>query len=208
MALAGLGAVAPTQEGKSGEAVRLEVPDAKVNHDLGLREIQKASGAKPPGGATYMNGFTRLVLEVATRLETGMRTTVRGEKSVWVEGVEVRLSYSAVEIFIPREYAEGSCPYDVVLEHEREHVARDRTLLEDFVARVEKGLKRAELPTAARPLGGLTEEEGKRRIEEALEKTLKPSLDELKRKREEARAALDTRKNYEALRRRCNERGD
>jgi hypothetical protein len=184
--------------------VRLQVPEAKVNHQLSLREVQKESGMKSPGGATYVNGFTRLVLEVGTRLETGSRVAAGGDRSLWVEAVEVRVGYSAADIFIPSEYAKGTCPYEVVLEHEREHVARDRALLEDFAVRLRDELQEVKWPTPAKPLASLAEEEGKKKVQEALGTVLKRALAELAKKREETRAALDTRKNYQAMRRRCD----
>lgn len=206
--VAWLAGSASTSDVKGEEAVRVEVRvearAAVVNHELSLREIQAKSGSKTPRGTVYLVGVTRMELELGTRIESGIRTTAGGEKGVWVEGVEVRLGYRAVEIFIPREYAKGTCPYEAVLEHEQEHVERDRALLEGYAARLEKALQNVEWPTAARPLDGFSEVEAKKRLEEALERIVKPSLEELKKKREEARAALDTRKNYEAMRHRCD----
>lgn len=183
--------------------VRLQVPEAEVNHGLNLREIQKLSGAKAARGATSAVGFTQLTLEVGTRLQTGMRPGADGTASLWVEAVEVRVGYSAVTIFIPSEYAEGSCLYEAVLEHEREHVAGDHALLEDYAERLRERLRGVEWSSPAKPLQGLSEEQGKRRLEEMLAKVLRPSLNELKKKREQARDALDRRKDYEAMRRRC-----
>ncbi len=183
--------------------VRLQVPEAEVNHELSLREIQKLSRAKAAGGATSAVGFTQLMLEVGTRIQSGIRPGADGASSLWAEVIEVRVGYSAATIFIPSEFAESSCLYEAVLDHEREHVANDRALLEDYAERLREQLRRVEWPSPAMPLKGVSEAEGKKRLEGSLTKVLKSTMNELKKKREQARDALDRRKDYEAMRRRC-----
>ena len=186
-----------TQEAGRVE-VRLQVPEARVKHALSLSEIQRL-----PGVQNSAVGFTQMTLEVWTRLGTGMKPRPDGTANLWLESVEVQVGYSKVTIFIPSEYSEGSCLYGAVLEHEREHVTADRTVLGDYAERLRELLRKVEWPSPAKPLTGFSEAQGKQRLEEALAKVLRPSLAELKKKRDRVRDTLDRRKDYEAARRRC-----
>jgi hypothetical protein len=80
---------------------------------------------------------------------------------VYLTAVDVEFGWRDMQVYVPREYPEGSCEYRAVLDHENQHVANARAVLKDFAprarARIEIALAESR-PFLARRQDGVTEQ--------------------------------------------------
>ena len=98
----------------------ISVP-AEIRHDLTLQEIGRLPGAAGSGLKTQ--GLSTIKHSLATHTRF---STATGTKAVyaWFDDVILEVAISSVIINIPKEYAPGSCEYEIVLEHERGQIGR------------------------------------------------------------------------------------
>lgn len=177
-----------------------EFPPVALRHDLSAGEIQKLSGRKKAVG------WTRMVVDAWSRLDATVESIDGGETRFWVSGVEVRLGYRSVEMFVAREHPEGSCMYSAILEHEREHVRVDRALVETFAVKIEAAALKAGLPTAEAPLLGVDEEEGMKQARAGFDRMVAPLLAELDKGLRKASQVLDSSRAAKELGKNCQEK--
>jgi len=82
-------------------------------------------------------------------LQSGFRASTRSRQAggwvcLWIEKVAISLTVSRRQIYVVRERAPGTCPYNAVLAHERKHQAVDDELFNQSVPwlrhRIEKAI--------------------------------------------------------------------
>ena len=175
----------------------------EIRHDLGLREIALLPGAT--GSDLRIQGLTTIRHAVAThtRFETATRSLF---VKAWFDDVIVVVSISSVIIHIPLEYPEGSCEYEAVLAHEREHGKLARENAADLAGEIEAEISWATgLPTRKNPM----ESPDHTAVEDILKASISRITDpiyeryELDEKREQA--ALDRPDPYNAVYRKCRD---
>lgn len=176
---------APESDSAVAVVVRTELAEPTVHHELTLAEMRALAGSERAG-------WTRLVLNVVTRLETTFVTSSRGEKSFWVSTVRVTLGYQAADIYVAADYPPESPTAHAILEHEREHVRADRALAEEFAEKIRAALLAAALPAYGRPLSVASAAEGLEQSEARVRQLSEPLVEELEKKRRRASEALDT----------------
>ncbi|SDG96442.1 hypothetical protein [Roseospirillum parvum] len=63
-----------------------------------------------------------------------------GGACVYLTRLEATFGYTAMDIYVAREYAEGSCAYSVTLQHENQHVRINRAVLSRHRGRIRNAL--------------------------------------------------------------------
>lgn len=167
-------------------SVRTEIPPVNVHHDLSASMIAALSRTM---GAV---GHTRMRLHTTAHVDATFVSTSRGEKSFWVSGVNVTIWYESIDVYLPREHAEGSCEYQGILAHEKEHIRVDRELVEEYAEKIKVALLAASFPTYQSPGWVSSYAEGAAQEESRLQSIVRPLEAEFKSKRPLASQALDT----------------
>ncbi|UPT75637.1 MAG: hypothetical protein M0D55_08180 [Elusimicrobiota bacterium] len=195
-------AAPPTGRGRLHK-FRVEATQAatEIRRDRTLKEIARMPGAAGSGLKTQ--GLTTIKHSLATHTRF---STARGDSAVyaWFDDVILELAVSSVVIHMPREYAPGSCEYEIVLAHERGHgrVAREQAV--KAAAELEDALGAAEgLPTRFDPVIAPDFEAAARVLKAAIGKVIDPVYDRYERNEAEAQKALDRPDPYDAVYRKC-----
>lgn len=175
--------------------VRAAAPPAAIRRDLSLARLAKESGmAAGTQGLTVVGHSTEFRLKL--REERGC---------AWLESVDVDLSPRSVEILIPSEYAEGSCEYDAVLAHEREHERVHAEKLAEAAERVRRALAAAAwLPAKGNPLAVRDLDAAKAGLEAKARKVVVPEISLYKDELKAAQAELDSPALYRWTSQRCS----
>ncbi len=175
----------------------------EISHDLTLREVARLPGAAERGLKTQ--GLTTIKHSMATHTRF---STTKGTASVyaWFDDVILEVSVSSTVIHIPKEYAPGSCEYEVVLEHERRHgrAAREQTAL--LAEKLEAALSSAEgLPTRFDPVIASNFDAAAETLKAAVAKVVDPVYERYEKDEAAVQAALDRPDPYDAVYRRCHD---
>ncbi len=193
------GACEPVREIVFKVEVETHIPDPPVNHDLSIDELSKEL---VHGGKERILGLTKPDLEIATQHR--YRTTTRGKTlCFWIEEIQVRMIYKALEVFVAKDYRRSSCEYRAVLAHEQEHLAVARDNLERYAPEVRRALTSLLIPTPQRPVQIDHQEDANETYQRLYAKILDPIYKRMKLDLEARHAALDTPQSYAAVRRRC-----
>jgi hypothetical protein len=108
------------------------------------------------------------------------------------------------EIYIVRQRSPGTCPYDVVLVHERKHEAADEAVIAEHRRRIEVAAESAistSSPAGPVPLGQGAALES--RLAEAVAVVLRRETAAMGKTRAERQAAIDTPQEYRRVRAAC-----
>jgi len=125
---------------------------------------------------------------------------------VWVDSLNISFSYSQMNVYVSSQYPEGSCPYQVILNHENQHVAIDQRVLAKYRARIERALwKSRSIPTKARPLTVISMNNGKAIIESRLNRIVDPILAGYKKEITRENGKIDTPANYRRTQALCRD---
>lgn len=182
--------------------VRADDRPAVVRRDLGLAEIAGESAGSAGAGRTQ--GLTVVDNQLAFR--TLVRTErASGRSCVWFDRVEVDLTPRSAQIFVPREYPEGSCEDQAVLAHEREHERVHRERLAAAVKDVEQALTQARwLPARGNPLEAEDGPSAQAALEAKIRKVVTPVYERYKADLSSAQADLDRPDLYRWVSKRCS----
>lgn len=175
----------------------------RVRHDLSRAEIAELPGAK--GSRLKTQGLTLVKRSLATHTRF---STSNDERTVraWFDDVIVTLSVASITIFIPKEYAKGSCEYKAVLEHERGHgrIAMERAAV--AAKRLEDALAHAkDLPERAAPIEADSHDAAAKALQEKVQSVLGPVYDRFEDDLEAAQASHDRPDPYDEVYRRCKD---
>jgi hypothetical protein len=182
-------------------SLEVHVPPARVHHDHKIADLKKASFHGPRGQVV---GLTRIALRLQWELDVAARALGKAF-CFWVNGIHLNLRYPTPDIYVAREYRPGSCPYRVILAHEKEHVRITRTVVRRYASRLRQELSSLAIPTRSRPTLVLdSPEQAQGRIQAQIEKRVQPLFQELQDKLRQANARLDTLGEYRRSRDRCS----
>lgn len=181
--------------------VRADDRPAVVRRDLDLAAIARESAGSAGAGRTQ--GLT--VVDNQLDFRTLVRTeTARGRSCVWFDEVAVDLTPRSVQIFVPREYPEGSCEDLAVLAHEREHERVHRERLAAAARDVERALTQARwLPARGNPLEAADGASAQAALEAKIRKVVTPVYEAYKADLGAAQAELDRPDLYQWVSKRC-----
>ena len=191
-----------TPDRASVVAVRHTPLQAVLRRDLSLPEI---SALGEGVGAGRLQGLT-VVDHSFERKWTRTITSSRkpGRMCVWLTKFVVDLTPARAEVFVPREYPDGSCEEAEVARHEREHEEAHRVSLAEFSERLSRDFAAADwLPVAGAPLEVADEAEADRRLDAAFEKVYQPARAAFMESLGKRNAVLDLPENYRWVTSRC-----
>jgi len=179
-------------------------PQPVHNHRLtlqGIGNVARSQGAPQPPGQRIL-GLT--VLNSAVGVQGASTAVKRGNSfCVYLTSVDVDFGWQRIEVYIPSEFARGSCQYNTVLDHENQHVALSRTALREYAprarARIEAFLSAYRPVSVARPEGSA--EAALAGVQTALSGILK----EFQVLHAQRNAGIDSPANYKALSAMCKD---
>ena len=155
---------------------------------------------------TSVQGQTQGLTEVEHNLAVRSRLGFSGKAPAcsWFEEVVVDLTPAAVRILAPSEYADDSCEYAAVLEHEREHERVHRELLDETASELRFALAAADwLPAKGNPIELPDRKAAEEELPKRLDKVVRPVYEKFRARLEEQQAELDKPGHYEWAKKRC-----
>jgi hypothetical protein len=177
--------------------VRTEIADTAL--DLTARAATLADMTEL---AAHPQGLYRGELDARLRMSFGGLARAE-ERCVWLAEAVVEVTLSP-RIYIARELPEGSCLFDAVMEHERQHARIDREELAGGEERLEDAI--AEAARRAGPVlaVGRAAEQMSEEIATAVEAAFRRALAEVERHRQVRQQAIDTPAEYARIGARCS----
>ncbi|NKB49167.1 MAG: hypothetical protein GKS02_07370 [Alphaproteobacteria bacterium] len=121
----------------------------------------------------------------------------------WVANANVELSYHQLDINIASEYEPGSCQYEAILDHEKEHVVVAQRILSPYAQQIQQVLTTLSIPTADLPSVADSPEEAQAQVQEVFRRVLLPVRDQMNQRVRAQQAEVDTRENYARTFRQC-----
>jgi len=154
------------------------------------RSQQDASIARK-GGAV---GLTTSQSEF--RFSTQVRYYRRsdGLYCVHLKSVDAHLNQRNTTIYVAREFARGSCNFDVVYEHEKQHMRIHYRTLQEYAPRVKRALQR--LVQRLDPRVVRTVAEVRNAYVDTINDGVEPLLEAMEEENRRRNQALDTPENY------------
>jgi hypothetical protein len=160
-----------------------------------------SAGVGVPGGPQTV-GLTNAHFSYSSTYTTQATQMPDGSWCLGVSKITVVIGYSRQEVFIPREYRQGTCEYQAVYNHEMEHVAVNRQVLDDHMDRIEwlamQGLAEIGVITVAKKSD--LKKVAKQRVNRALDGIFA----DFEADRDVRNGALDSEENYHAISALCS----
>lgn len=188
----GLGPVEPK--------VSVTVEPGEPSYDTtrsGAEIAELGAGGGLPGGEPL--GLTRVEERVATRV--AFQEVQRGDRwCVAPTTIEVTVHYPDTTVFIARRFEPGTCQYRVVRAHEDEHVRINRTALEAATGPIREAVR------ATADGWGWRHGEPET-LRQAFQEEMRAALDgplgDMRERRRQGNAEIDTLASYRALTAQC-----
>ena len=110
-------------------------------------------------------------------------------------------SYDSIDVYIDKKYRPGSCQYNSVLDHERQHVVVFLDTLDQAVPGIELRLRN----TVKAQDSVITDDQklGIKILQARIEKVLKPLMRKINKRLDVQNGAFDTVKNYKREQKNC-----
>lgn len=179
--------------------VKIDFPPVTFSHDRSIADLGRISGR---GHHLRVLGLMKPTIRLRTIPKAeGMSTG--GKHCFWINGFEIELRYAQVNVYVAREYPEGSCQYNAVYQHEMEHVAVARRNLEIFAPRIRAALESGSVPTAQTPIIVASAADATRDVQAISEENLRPVFRSMVRALRAAQAVVDSPQSYARVFRKC-----
>jgi hypothetical protein len=179
--------------------MHLDIPRARLHEDHGIDDLSEMSFHGPKARVL---GLTNTELEFGWHVQFAA-VPVGNAYCFWVDRVDLSLGYPSPDIYVAREYRPGSCPYRAVLQHEEEHVAITRRIMEHYAPRLETALTSLLIPTGTRPKVVDSAEDAKGEMQALMKELVDPIYREMMAKLRQAHGELDSPRSYREARKRC-----
>ncbi len=184
--------------------VRVDEGEVRMVTTASIAEVTEKAGLPTAAGARggqHALGLTHSAFEQRFVVDVSSTDAGAGWRCSRIREVRAHVGFTAMDVYVAREYSEGSCQYDAVLEHEKHHVAINREVLRQHSGVFEQALQR--LAAEVGPLRTRTSGEAARLAADHIEEGLKPLFATLAVSLREANARFDTMAEYWRLRREC-----
>ncbi|MDX2224227.1 MAG: hypothetical protein SFV21_15870 [Rhodospirillaceae bacterium] len=122
---------------------------------------------------------------------------------VYLTEVIAEYGFNTHEVFIAKEFPLDSCEYGVVLDHENQHVAINRTSLNEFAPKVKAELEQA--VAAIGPIYSPTPTIGGNDVLQRVAQRIAPVMREAQQVRSKRNAGIDTAGNYHDTSKKCGD---
>lgn len=191
--------------GSAGVQFIFHFPDPVYSHNLNTAQIEQLSESSAEAEHYHVYGLTQAGYSSGTLYEVNWsKKWFKSEYKMWVENLRVEFTYDTLNVYVTNAYPEGSCEYQVTLDHENQHVAVHRRVYEQYQKVFQEALGQAQgIPLVSSPIVVESIPEGKKRISEIVSGVLDPPFDQFKDAVQTEQAKLDTPENYNALKEQC-----
>lgn len=119
----------------------------------------------------------------------------------YLKKADVRLMMPSLVVYVASEYRQGSCQYQVVLDHENEHVRVNQYVLRKYAPIIRNALERE--TQRLLPLASVNPNPAQA-IEEALNPTINRLLQEMYAERDRGNAGIDSNYQYQKASQQCS----
>lgn len=123
---------------------------------------------------------------------------------VYLTEVIADYGFNTHEVYIAKEFPLDSCEYTVVLDHENQHVAINRTTLAEYVPKVRAALEQA-VAAGIGPIYSPTPRVGGTDVLQRLAQEVAPVLREAQQAQAKRNASIDTAGNYHDTSKKCGD---
>jgi TPR repeat protein len=172
--------------------VSIDIPPATLHHTLSIAELGELSFHGP---RKRVLGLAKIDLQLGWNVEFAAKPC--GDRyCLWVKRADLALRYKTHDIYVAREYDPDTCAYQVVLEHEKEHVRVTRAILENYGPTLESLLTSPLVPTGARPTVVDRPGEVEAEVRALMAELVHPVYEEMIARLGEAQAKLDSPEEY------------
>ncbi|MEM7226523.1 MAG: hypothetical protein AAF495_26365 [Pseudomonadota bacterium] len=149
-----------------------------------------------PLGLTIANFGTSYQTQMTYRKAKG------GGYCVALSEATITVGYEDMTIYLSRDYAEGSCEFDAILEHELEHVAINEGVLRSYKTKFQEALKR--VLRSKRVIFVHRKQEARSAYLLEFQRQFEPVARKMMRARDQKNAKIDTRASYERVHAKCS----
>ncbi len=186
----------PPSAAARNPTVHLDVLEPRLvyRHDLDLRGLASFSDTfetAPAEGAIL--GLTRRNDQVSLRVRADSVSLPDGRICIWAEDIQAMVGDPEMDVYVAANYQVGTCEYNVVLQHENQHVAINRSVLQAYAPRIGAGLREAVhrlFPMIT------THREDLQRLPDILIDAIRPVWGSMQRELRERNGTIDTPESY------------
>lgn len=188
--------------------ITIEVVNAKPVLDHGKTSHQIEMVAKKSGYAkstrhANLLGLTYSFITPRLGAATKYKPAKSGKYCLRLDRVSLKFGAQKTSIYIDRKYKKGTCAYEVILAHEREHVRINERIIADYVPKIKREL--TERAASIRPFYTKSPKTAGKSIANRLLLELDPLLDEFNVARMDANDVIDTQESYAATQAKCRD---
>ncbi len=175
-----------------------------LNHNLTSSQITRvasSSGISRIHKFVKLRGLAHTSIASGYQVEVGMLEMKHGVTCVWLSKVKMTFDTRKSEIYVERNYRKGSCEYNAVLSHEKEHMginARVKRKYEDIIR--DRLIRWA---NNMRPVQVSSSTNGARLMTQRVSGDMQPVIDEFYRVRKRENNKIDTDVSYRRVHKRC-----
>ncbi len=178
----------------------------QIYHNLSTEQITSMRHSRFPSARMHSPGITMAESELKTDYQLEFRQKPGSSVyQMWTTSVTVVFDYTRMDVYISSQYGEGSCEYNQILAHEKQHVAIDERVLEQYKNKMAYALRHTRLiPTLSHPLLVSSPEQGKVILSKRLSGLVRPYFNRYHAAVKAQNAKIDTFANYRKVQARCN----
>ena len=176
-------------------------------HNYSTAQIESMRHIRIHSGLQHNPGLTLAEHQLKTDCQIGSLTHGRGKGvCVWMESLQLYFGFNKMDVFLSSNYAEGTCPYRIVLWHENQHVAINTRVFKKYRALMERAVRRERsIPTKGNPLSVGSLQQGKAVITAKIGRIVNPLYARFKNEVAAENAKIDTPANYRRTQALCKE---
>lgn len=177
----------------------LDIPPPTLNEDLDTKTLTRVVAGETSGSIL---GLAAAQIGMSTQFEA--RFAPNGKNyCYWVDSVELTLTISRLDVFVSADYEPGSCEYNVIFDHEQEHVEVYQDVVRKYGQRFEFELTSLLIPKAHSPKLVRDRERAQNDTKDLFERLLTPIVKQLEKEINREQGKIDTVQEYRRLHRKC-----
>jgi hypothetical protein len=198
-----------SQDGGEGAAVRYVYgfPEPVFSHDFSTPQIEalKLGSGDSADLRYHINGLTQAGYQTDAQFHCGgYKRWFKDEYVMWIDSMTVEFTYNTMTVYVSNAYPEGSCPYEQILAHEKQHVEIHREVYREFQGKIQERMASVTgLPTHSHPITTLHWDEGKESMGKMISDAINPVFEEFEAELARRNGLLDSPENYAELKNRC-----
>lgn len=188
--------------GELSVAVKLATAPVTYRTDLDRAKLATiAAGVAMGRHGGHVMGLTVSNYAVETLASHQAEQAPDGRWCLWLRRIEAKLSIPVMTVYVASNYAQGSCQYRQILEHEHEHVRITEAALRAAGPRLEAHLRKA--IGAMNPLLVSNRAVSNKVVEAAMARSVQSFMNELSQQADRANVAIDTKASYDKVASNC-----